>query len=306
MIKYLPKLHQLKVFQEVIHYGSIRAAARAMNQSQPALTRNIRELEQILGTALMTRGTRGIELTESGRMFAVRMQLIMEELQRATDEIKQLNQQTQGNLSIGFSSLIALSVFPQAAEQFKKYHPQTTLRIKEAQLSALLPALWEGRLDFAIGTISSEVPLSDFIEEPLFKARFGIICRKGHPLENCTSLAQLRDAKWFFPETDMGYYKQIGFIFDALHGERKQRPVLSDSLICGWNMILNSDYLTVIALDMAGALGLKSQLSIIPIKESFPLATYSLVYSRKTPLTLTARKMIDILRWDCQKYNWHS
>ncbi|VFS46104.1 LysR family transcriptional regulator [Budvicia aquatica] len=211
-MKYLPKLHQLKVFQEVIHYGSIRAAARAMNQSQPALTRNIRELEQLLGTALMTRGTRGVELTEPGRMFAVRMQLIMEELQRATDEIKQVNQQTQSNLSIGFSSLIALSIFPQTAEQFKKHHPKTTLRIKEAQLSALLPALWEGRLDFAIGTISSEVPLSDFIEEPLFKARFGIICRKGHPRMNCSSLEQLYDAKWYLPETDMGYYKQINFI----------------------------------------------------------------------------------------------
>lgn len=305
-MNYLPKLHQLKVFQEVIRCGSIRAAARAMNQSQPALTRTIKELEQILGTALITRGTRGVVLTESGRAFSVRMQLILEELKRATDEIKQINEHTQGNVSMGFSSLIAVTVFPDMVNEFRKRLPKATLHVKEGQLSTLLPDLREGRLDFAIGTISSDVPLSEFVEEPLFKASFGVICRKNHPLSQCTSLEELGAAKWFIPDTDMGYYKQVNTALGSIYRNLPEFPVLSDSIISGLNLLIKSDHLAVLAVAMANPLNLHNQLSIIPLKEPLPQATYSLVYSRKWPLTLTAQRMINILRWHCQHYDWHN
>lgn len=304
-MNYLPKLHQLKVFQEVIRCGSIRAAARAMNQSQPALTRTIKELEQILGTALITRGTRGVVLTESGRAFSVRIQLILEELQRATDEIKQINEHTQGNVSMGFSSLIALTIFPDIVDEFRKRLPKATLHVKEGQLSSLLPDLREGRLDFAIGTISSDVPLSEFVEEPLFQASFGVMCRKNHPLANSTSLEELRSAKWFIPDTDMGYYKYVNTVLDSVYHDLPQFPVLSDSIISGLNLLIKSDHLAVLAVAMANPLNLHNQLSIIPLKDTLPQATYSLVYSRKWPLTLTAQRMINIIRWHCHHYDWH-
>jgi LysR family tdc operon transcriptional activator len=305
-MNYLPKLHQLRVFQEVIRCGSIRAASRALNQSQPALTRTIKELEQVLGTALITRGTRGVTLTESGRAFSVRMQLILQELQRATDEIKQINEHTQGNVSMGFSSLIGLTIFPDVVDEFRKRLPQATLHVKEGQLSTLLPDLREGRLDFAIGTISSEVPLSEFIEEPLFSASFGVLCRKDHPLANCTSMEQLRDAKWYIPDTDMGYYKHIGKTLAPIYRNLPQFPVLSDSIICGLNLLIKSDHLAVLAVAMANPLNLNHQLTILPLETPLPKATYSLVYSRKWPLTMTAQRMINIIRWHCRNFDWHN
>ena len=64
-VKYLPKILQLKTFQEVIRRGSIRAAARALNQSQPAISRAIKELEHTLNTQLIVRGAKGMMLTET-------------------------------------------------------------------------------------------------------------------------------------------------------------------------------------------------------------------------------------------------
>ena len=72
-MRYLPKLQQLKVFQQVIRSGSIRGAARALEQSQPAVSRTIRELEQILETQLINRSSQGMTLTETGRAFALRL-----------------------------------------------------------------------------------------------------------------------------------------------------------------------------------------------------------------------------------------
>lgn len=143
-MRYLPKLQQLKVFQQVIRSGSIRGAARALNQSQPAVSRTLRELEQTLDTQLIVRGNQGMTLTETGRAFAQRMQFILEELERAADEIRQIEQYSQGSVAIGFSSLLALTVFPGLAGEFKTQFPQSKLLIKEGQLSTLLPALREG------------------------------------------------------------------------------------------------------------------------------------------------------------------
>lgn len=304
-MKYLPKINQLKVFQAVIKYGSIRAASRALNQSQPALTRSLKELEASLGATLIIRGIRGIELTEAGRLFAVRMEIILRELQKATEELQYVNEQAESNLRIGCSSLILLTIYPKILSEFKKYHPKASLLLKEGQLSSLMPELRENKLDFAIGSVSENIPLFDFIEEPLFKASFTILCRKGHKLEHCTHLEQLKDANWLVPATDMGYYQQLQQFLDNSHTQLASTPLSTDSVICGLNLVLNSDYLIIIAKSMSKPLMLGEHFAEIILTTSLPCATYSLIYPRNIPLTLTANRMIKILRWHCQKTNWN-
>jgi len=64
-VKYLPKLNQLQALRQVAYSGSIRSAARELGQSQPALSRTLRELEQTLGTQLLLRSKEGVVLTEA-------------------------------------------------------------------------------------------------------------------------------------------------------------------------------------------------------------------------------------------------
>lgn len=302
-MRYLPKLQQLKVFQQVIRSGSIRGAARALGQSQPAVSRTIRELEQILETQLIIRSSQGMTLTETGRAFALRMQLILEELQRAADEIQQLNQHSQGSVAIGCSSLLALTVLPALVEDFKQPFPQANVLIREAQLSTLLPALREGRLDFAVGTVSQELPLEDLVREPLFNASFCIIARQGHPLAQATSLDELREAKWLLPETDMGYYQQLQAVLGSFYQQLIHAPIRSDSVVCGLNMVMQTNYLTIVARAMNAPFNLHHQLVTLPI-DSLPQAQYCVLYSQKSPLTVTARRFLDLLRLHCQRHPW--
>lgn len=302
-MRYLPKLQQLRVFQQVIRSGSIRGAARALGQSQPAVSRTIRELEQVLETQLIVRSSQGMTLTETGHTFALRMQLILEELQRAADEIQQLNQYSQGNVAIGCSSLLAATVLPTLVEAFKQPLPQAKLLIREAQLSTLLPALREGCLDFAVGSISPELPLEGLIHEPLFSAPFCIIARRGHPLAQATSLDELREAKWLLPETNMGYYQQLQSVLSTFYQQLTTTPIRSDSVVCGLNMVLEANYLTIVARAMRAPPYLQQQLVVLPI-DSLPQAQYCVLYSQKSPLTITARRFLDLLRDHCQRYRW--
>lgn len=303
-LRYLPKLQQLKVFQQVIRSGSIRGAARALGQSQPAVSRTLRELEQTLETRLIVRGNQGMTLTETGRAFSQRMQFILEELERAADEIRQIDQFSQGPVAMGLSSLLALTVFPALNDAFRTQFPQSTLLVKEGQLSMLLPALREGRLDFAVGTAGPGFPLDDLVRETLFNASFGIIARKGHPLAHATTFDALHNARWVLPETDMGYYQQLRLSVNDLLPQLAETPVRTDSVITGLNLVLQSDYLTIVARAMQAPFELRERICLLNI-DSLPQAEYVVLYSQKSPLTLAARRLLDLLRQHCQAYHWH-
>jgi LysR family tdc operon transcriptional activator len=206
-VKYLPKVSHLQALRQVARSGSIRSAARELGQSQPALSRTLRELEQTLGTQLLLRSKRGSRSPKRAARFAAR-EWVLEELRRAADEVEQINQVTHGRLTIGFSSLIALTVFPAVAEGFKQALPQMLLTLKRAALS-LLPGVRSGEIDLAIGSVDPMRPPEGVMIEPLFTAPFCVVARKGHPLANESDLMALRRAKWLLPESPMGYYQQL-------------------------------------------------------------------------------------------------
>ena len=155
-MKYLPKVSHLQALRQVARSGSIRSAARELGQSQPALSRTLRELEQTLGTQLLLRSKEGITLTEAGSAFSQRAEWVLEELRRAADEVEQINHATHGRLTIGYSSLIALTVFPAVADAFKQALPQVALTLKEGQLSSLLPGVrnWNAAVHEELGKIT--------------------------------------------------------------------------------------------------------------------------------------------------------
>ncbi|EFR6821549.1 LysR family transcriptional regulator [Salmonella enterica] len=304
-MKYLPKLQQIKVFNEVIRSGSIRAAARTMHQSQPALTRTLKELEHHIGATLLVRSNEGVTLTEAGKSFAIRSHFILEELDKAIEEIEEINQNAYCRIAFGISSLFGVTILSRIIENFKKSNPGTLINIKEAQLSTLLPSLREGRLDFALGTLTDDMPLGDFIVTPLFDAPFCIVGRKKHPLINCNLVQELAKARWLLPETDMGYYQYIKQFIPINYLECQSAPVLTDSTVCIMNLVMNSDYLTVLAQARLNEPRFGDVLSILPIGHSLlPVSHYGLIYPRKRPLTQAALSMTEQFKWHCQQHNW--
>jgi LysR family tdc operon transcriptional activator len=293
----------LQALRQVARSGSIRSAARELGQSQPALSRTLRELEQTLGTQLLLRSKEGITLTEAGSAFSLRAEWVLEELRRAADEVEQINQVTHGRLTIGFSSLIALTVFPAVAEGFKQALPQMLLTLKEGQLSSLLPGVRSGEIDLAIGSVDPMRPPEGVMIEPLFTAPFCVVARKGHPLANESDLMALRRAKWLLPESPMGYYQQLQNELIHFYRQVAITPLRTDSVITGLNMVLESDYLTIVARAMSHPLQLGDKLVTLPVS-SLPAAQYCAVWSQKSALTATAQQFLTRLRSACQRYAW--
>jgi LysR family transcriptional regulator of abg operon len=298
-MKELPKINQLRDFKAIVYYGNIRTAAQALFKTQPALTKSIQELERILGVTLLARGPQGMVLTEMGRVFEHRANTLLNDLERAVDELHQLSEQSQGNVALGCSHLPAFSVLPSLVHDFQEEHPASNITIIEGQLCELVNSLRRGRLDFFIGIASPEIAMAEFTIEQSVSAEFCIIARKGHPLSHCRSLSELQEAKWYFPSTRTGYYKSLEkFIFPKGRA-KKDTVIYGDSMTIGEQLVLSKDYFFVGPKAILDISYIKDLITFIPIQEKLPNALYILLYRQQQGLTPLAKQLIDRVSQAC-------
>lgn len=298
-MKELPKLNQLKDFQAVIRYGSISTASQALFKTQPALTRSIQELERILGVTLLTRGPNGMTLTKMGRIFEPRANTIINDLERAADELRQLSQLSQGNVVFGCSHLPAFSILPSLLNKFQEENPSANITIIEGQLCELLSSLRLGRLDFFVGIASPEMSLNEFTVESSVNAEFCIISRRDHPLSNSRSLSELQKAKWFFPSTRSGYYKNLEQIIFPKGRTKKETVIYGDSMSIGEQLIISEDYLFIAPKAILEISYIKELITMIPTKEKLPDASYILLYRAENGVTPLAKQLMNKINEAC-------
>jgi LysR family transcriptional regulator, regulator of abg operon len=198
------KLQQLEVFVAVARERSLRAAARQLALTQPAITRTIQELEADLGAVLLNRSARGVELTPFGQALQVRASQLLEDARRAREEIAQLQGELRGTLTIGTTSSIALTLLPQAVLQFRQAAPQAELSILELKYPHGLQRLRDGQADFAAMHLLPDVLDDDLRSIPLLETDFVAVARAGHPLLKARTLAELSGAQWLQPLAGSG------------------------------------------------------------------------------------------------------
>lgn len=193
------KLQQLEVFIAVARERSLRAAARRLTLTQPAVTRTIKELEADLGAVLLTRSSTGIELTPYGQALEVRAGQLLEDARRAREEIEQMQGEMRGTLSFGTTSSIALTLLPQAVQQFRQAAPKAELSIMELKFPQSMHRLRDGQVDFAATHMLPEMLAEDLRSIPLLETDFVAMARAGHPLMGARTLAELANAEWLQP-----------------------------------------------------------------------------------------------------------
>lgn len=164
----LPKTQHLVVFQEVIRSGSIGSAAKELGLTQPAVSKIINDIEDYFGVELVVRKNTGVTLTPAGQLLLSRSESITREMKNMVNEISGMSSEAVVEVSFGFPSLIGFTFMSGMINKFKEVFPKAQVSMYEAQLSSFLPAIRDGRLDFAIGTLSAEMKLQDLHVEPLF------------------------------------------------------------------------------------------------------------------------------------------
>ena len=290
----LPKTQHLVVFQEVIRSGSIGAGAKALGLTQPAVSKIIGDMESYFGSELIVRRNTGVSLTEAGQVFLNWSEAITREMKNMVNEMNALTNSALVDVSFGFPSLVGFTFMSEMVHQFKMTFPKARVSMYEAQLSAFLPAIRDGRLDFAIGTLSDEMKLQDLHVEPLFESEFVLVANRARIGNGTVRLASLQHEQWVLPETNMGYYSELLATLQR-SGIRRENIVNTDSVVTIYNLVLNADFLTVIPCDMTTPFG-SSQFVTIPIKEALPVARYAAVWSKNYRLKTAAASLVEMAK----------
>lgn len=192
------KFQTLQALLHIEALGSIRAAVQQANLSQPALTTAIQQLEEELNAPLLVRTKQGASFTEFGRAFLVRARLMVEESRRAREEIDQLRGRWAGSVRFSTSPAVALSLLPQALQDFRRNHPDVQVECRDGLYPGIAPALRDGTLDFGLTPVHRQHIETDLVAEPLLVTDIVIACHRTHPLRQATRLAELADCAWVY------------------------------------------------------------------------------------------------------------
>ncbi len=143
-------LDQLHTFLEIVRLKSFSKAAQTCYRTQPAISAQIRQLEQELNATLFERlGTR-ISLTTAGRIFADHAEQILALRRRAQDTINELERVPRGELVIAANEATCIYVLPSVFAEFKKQFPNVQLLVDRAYGTRIVQAVLDNQADFGI------------------------------------------------------------------------------------------------------------------------------------------------------------
>lgn len=157
-------LELYKVFYETARLGSVTAAAEALFLSQPAVSQQIKLLEQALDTRLFIRSSRGVRLTPEGRVLFAQVAPAYDAIRLGERKLAQMRNLESGELCIGASDMTLKFCLLPYLERFHSAHRGIHIRVTNAPTPDTLDSLAAGRIDF--GVVSGPLP-----ETPAFSAR---------------------------------------------------------------------------------------------------------------------------------------
>lgn len=186
-------LKQLRYFEALAQHGHFGRAADACAISQPALSMQIKELEEVLGSDLFERGARQVRLTSFGAEFAQRARDILRSVEELGDLARAAREKLVGRLRIGVIPTIAPYLLPAIIGNLMKLNADLDLHLRETVTPKLLQELAAGRIDTAIVALPVSEP--SLVEVALFSEDF-VLVRPGsdadRPVPNREMLREMR------------------------------------------------------------------------------------------------------------------
>ena len=173
------RLRHVRTFLEIARAESVSIAADRLNITQPAVSRSLKELEEMLGTQLFDRVGRGLRLNEAGRVFQSHASASMVELLRGRDRLTKDGDLTT-RLSVGVLPTAATDLLPRAALAFREEMPHVRLHILTGPNWLLFNQLRDGTLDLVVGRMPEKDAGTGVTFQQLYVEDVVLVCRPGH------------------------------------------------------------------------------------------------------------------------------
>ena len=289
-------LKQLRYFEALARHGHFRHAADACAISQPALSMQIKDLEEMLGTALFDRGARQVRLTSFGEEFGLRVRDILRSVDELEDLARAARDRLVGRLRIGVIPTVAPYMLPAIIASLNDAYPGLDIHVRETVTQTLISELAEGRLDTAIVALPVSEP--SLTEVALFEENFVLVRSRADEDKPVPGSEALRDMRLLLLEEGHCFRHQA-LSFCNFQASRPRELLDGSSLSTLVQMVGAGIGVTLIP-EMAVPIETRSaDVSIARFKRPEPSRTIGLIWRKTNPLASELREIADRLATIC-------
>lgn len=193
------KIRHLQALTEIVRQGSMKRAAQRLLLTQPAISRTLSELEEIVGVRLLTRSRAGISLTAKGEYLHGLALNSLSTLEQGLAGIKEAGREGAASLQIGALPSVAARLMPETVTQLSETAPELRLTIADGSHEHLTRLLRAGDLDVVIGRLGAPETMQGLSFTQLYLEEVAIVTRPRHPIQNDPDLRRLAEWPVIFP-----------------------------------------------------------------------------------------------------------
>ena len=197
-------IERLKVFKKVAELKSFTRAAEELFMTQPAISKNIKLVENFYGVCLFNRTGNNIELTESGNKLLSYANEILKLAEEAKDVLRENNNGTEEKIVLGAGSTVGVYILPEILKQFVRINPSIHFTIEISNAKKVIEKYTEGQID--IGIVGAIIQRSDLNYHSFFTEKLRLIVSRHHPWAEKTKIAasMLKNEPFFLREKGSG------------------------------------------------------------------------------------------------------
>ena len=283
----------VRTFHEVCRAGSISAAARALNISQPSVSNAIALLEARLGTVLFARGRSGIALTAAGEALQARAQMLDHLLRDAEAEVAAAREGVAGPLRIGGTPGALVSLLPLAIARLEAAFPHLTLNVLERPDRDLAGMLRDGDIELAFVTTAMDEAPDDIAERTLARDPFALIVGAGNAaMPDDIALRRAEGLRWVLPEAQGAFRRQVDALFTAAGVAVPRDVIRCDSLLTTKAILRDTTRVTILPMRVAASELSMGVLRAVRIEEAGFERSIGVRWLKARGLSLLARELL--------------
>lgn len=296
-------LHHLEIFNTIAEHSSYKKASEILHISQPALSIQIKKLENQTSLKLFYKAGNKTYLTESGLKlygYTKRIFSIVDEMER---NISTLSEFIGGTINLGGSNTPGTYILPSVIGEMKKLYPSVTINLHIANTSEIMTLVENGTLDVAVN--GGNCNYNNYISvEKLFDDRLAIIASPDNPLfhKKSITLKDLSEENFIVHEKTSQLYTCYKSFIDEFNLPKNVSMFLGsiDAIKHAVSANLGISIMPYYAVKFEVEKGRLRELTFRGEKFEYP---YNLIYNKNKNLTLTTQKFVEVLKEVCKKLN---
>ena len=193
------KIRHLQAFVEIARQKSLKRAAEVLNLTQPAISKTLKELEEVVATPLMHRDRGGVRMTPAGEMLLQSATTSLNALEQGLNSVGRIRDGGPARIAVGALPSVAARVLPLASQKFGALLPDATLYFEEGPHPFLMDRLRRGSLDLVVGRIGPPASMKGVSFVQLYSENVVFVVRPEHPLGARARLADVQNWPVVFP-----------------------------------------------------------------------------------------------------------